>query len=216
MIRKSIPAAALFAAIIVVATTVATTPLRAETVALTGGTIHDMKGTAPYQGTLVMEGSKIAAVGADAVVPNGAKVIDVTGLDVYPGMIDAMSILGLTEISSVKATSDSREVGDLNPNVRAEVAINPESELLPVARVAGITSAIITPQGGTIAGTSALVHLDGWTWEDMTVRSPVALVVTWPSKPAWSPWDAGDERRAASEKEIADKLEQLNLSFDDA
>jgi imidazolonepropionase-like amidohydrolase len=187
----------------------------AETIAVTGGTIHDMKNTAPYTGTVLIEGSRIRAVGPDVSVPQGARIIDAQGLHVYPGIVDASSVLGLTEIGSVRATVDTREIGEINPNARAETSINPDSELLPVARVAGITSAIITPQGGTIAGTSALVHLDGWTWEDMTVKSPVALVVTWPSRPAWSPWSETDNR-ADLDKERDKKITALKDAFANA
>src|SRR5207237_6639947 len=87
----------------------------------------------------------------------------------------------LVEVSSVKGPSDVAETGNVNPNVRAEVAINPESDLIPVARVNGITSALVVPRGGAIAGTSALIHMEGWTHEDMTVRAPVALHVNWPA-----------------------------------
>jgi imidazolonepropionase-like amidohydrolase len=130
-------------------------------------------------------------------------------------MIDAMSVLGLTEIEAVKATVDTREVGTINPNVRAEAAINPDSELLPVARMAGITSAVVTPLGGTIAGTSALVHLDGWTWEDMTVKAPAALVVVWPartSRPVQPDPEAGEK----ANKEREERLEELRNAFADA
>jgi hypothetical protein len=96
-------------------------------------------------------------------------------------MIAANTVLGLTEILSVQGSEDSRETGDLNPDIRADVQFNPDSDLLPVTRANGITSALVVPGGGTIAGSASLLHLDGWTWEDMTVRSPVGLVLRWPA-----------------------------------
>jgi imidazolonepropionase-like amidohydrolase len=89
-------------------------------------------------------------------------------------------VLGLTEVAAVAATNDFTEIGDINPNVRAEVALNPDSDLIPVARVNGVTSVHAIPRGGLIAGTSAVYRLDGWTYEDMTIRAPVGLHVRWP------------------------------------
>ncbi len=91
-----------------------------------------------------------------------------------------MSNIGLTEIDSVRATIDSRETGNINPNVRAAAAFNPDSELIPVARANGILLATSAPDGGLIAGRSALMMLDGWTWEDMTLKPDVGMHVTWP------------------------------------
>ncbi len=191
-------------------------PLRAETVALTGGTIHDMTGREPFVGTVVIDGTKITAVGPGVAVPPGARTMDVTGLHVYPGLIDAMSNLGLTEVTSVKATVDNKEVGAMNPNVRAEVAINPDSELLPVARVNGITTAVVAPDGDLVAGTSALVHLDGWTWEDMTVAAPLALYIYWPGKSPWTPWGGDPEAARKNAKARRENLELLKTAFADA
>lgn len=196
----------------------ATAPAAAAVTALVGGTIHDMRGGAPYVGTLVIDGTTISAVGPGVTAPAGATLVDVQGLDVYPGLIDAQSTLGLTEIGAVRATVDTREIGEINPNVRAEVAFNPDSELLPVARINGITSAVSAPQGGLISGTSALMHLDGWTWEDMTVRAPLALHVAWPGRPGFSAFGGGgrggDPEKAAQER--ADQVKRLKEAFQDA
>src|SRR5206468_3532133 len=79
-----------------------------------------------------------------------ARVISCAGKHIYPGFVSANSVLGLTEVSSVRGTNDYAEIGDINPNIRAEVAINPESDLLPVARVNGVTIALVIPRGGAI------------------------------------------------------------------
>jgi imidazolonepropionase-like amidohydrolase len=152
----------------------------AETIALVGGTVHPVSGPAIAQATVVIQDGKILAVGAGVTPPAGARVVSVAGKHVYPGYLSADSVLGLTEIAAVAATNDYAEIGDINPNVRAEVALNPDSELIPVARVNGVTSVHAIPRGGAIAGTSAIYHLDGWTYEDMTVRAPVGLHVRWP------------------------------------
>jgi hypothetical protein len=154
---------------------------RAGTLALVGGTVHTVTGPTIENATVVIVDGKIAAVGADVRVPAGAEVVSVAGKQVYPGFVAPYTVLGLTEITSVQGSNDYAETGEVNPNIRAEVEVNPESELIPVARDNGITSALIVPQGGVLSGTSALMHLDGWTREDMTVRAPVALHIHWPS-----------------------------------
>jgi imidazolonepropionase-like amidohydrolase len=152
----------------------------AETIALVGGTVHPVSGPAIQEATVVIQDGKILAVGAAVAPPTGARVVSVAGKHLYPGYLSADSVLGLTEIAAVAATNDFAEIGDINPNVRAEVALNPDSDLIPVARVNGVTSVHAIPRGGLIAGTSAVYRLDGWTYEDMTVRAPVGLHVRWP------------------------------------
>jgi imidazolonepropionase-like amidohydrolase len=174
-------------------------PARAETIALTGAIVHTVSGPTYENGTVVMTNGTISAVGSNLIPPVGSTVIPCTGKHVYPGFVAANTVLGLVEVGSVRGTVDYRETGETNPNIRAEVAINPESELFPVTRVNGVTSAVVVPRGGAIAGTSALVHLDGWTYEDMTVRAPLGLFVQWPSPlPArefGGPRPAGDPRK---------------------
>jgi len=156
------------------------TTAAAEIVALRGGIVHPVSNPEIAGATVVMSNDRITAVGRDVAIPPDARVVDVNGLHVYPTLIDAHTVLGLTEISSVRGTVDTQEAGDINPNARVEVAINPDSEILPVTRAGGVLVACTAPRGGLIAGTSALLRLDGWTHEDMTVVAPVGLVVHWP------------------------------------
>lgn len=155
-------------------------PPQNRPVALVGGTVHPMTGPVIERGVLVFDRGKITAVGPDVPVPPDAEVIDVSGQHVYPGLIDANSVIGLTEIDSIRATRDFAEVGDVNPNVRAEAAVNPDSEILAVTRANGVLVALAVPRGGVIAGRSAAIVLDGWTWEAMTLKAPVGLHVYWP------------------------------------
>jgi imidazolonepropionase-like amidohydrolase len=108
-------------------------------------------------------------------------VIDLAGQHVYPGLLEPLSDLGLIEINSIRATIDSQETGQLNPNVRALVAVNPDSELIPVTRSNGILLALAAPAGGLISGRSAVIQLDGWTWEEMALKGDTALHIQWPS-----------------------------------
>lgn len=155
-------------------------PKQKKPIALIGGTVYTVSGAVIQNGTVVFDKGKITAVGANVTIPADAERIDVKGKRVYPGLIDANTMMGLTEIGSVRGTVDINEIGTINPNARVEVAVNPESELVPVARSGGITIAATTPAGGLISGTSAAMMMDGWTWEDMTLKAPLGLVVNWP------------------------------------
>ena len=152
----------------------------AETIALVGGTVHPVSGPDIAKGTVVFTGGKIVAVGPNVSVPAGAKVVDVSGKHVYPSLIPAATNLGLVEIGAVRATVDVAEIGDINPEARADVAMNLDSEQIPVTRSAGVLVAGITPTGGIVSGSGAAMKLDGWTREDASLRSPAYLAVTWP------------------------------------
>lgn len=149
-------------------------------IALVGGTIHTITNGTIENGIVLFDKGKIVAVGKDVNIPKDAEIIDVKGKHVYPGLINAFTTIGLIEIGAVRATRDVTEVGLVNPNVRAEVAFNPDSEHPPVTRANGITMALVVPTGELIAGQSALMMLDGWTWEEMTLKAPVGLHIYWP------------------------------------
>jgi len=156
-------------------------PPQAKPVALKGATLHPVSGPEIATGTIVFDNGKITAIGADVPVPAGAEVVDATGKHVYPGLINANTVLGLVEIGAVRATVDVEEPGTINPNVRSVTSINPDSELIPVARSAGVLTALSVPEGGIISGQSVVLRLDGWTPEEMTVQSPAALHLRWPN-----------------------------------
>jgi imidazolonepropionase-like amidohydrolase len=149
-------------------------------IALVGGTIHTVTKGTIENGVVLFDKGKIVAVGREINIPKDAEVIDVKGKHIYPGLINAFTTIGLIEIGAVRATRDVTEVGLVNPNVRAEVAFNPDSEHPPVTRSNGITMALVVPTGELIAGQSALMMLDGWTWEEMTLKAPVGLHIYWP------------------------------------
>jgi len=153
----------------------------ADTVAIRGGRIVTVAGPVIEKGTVVMSGGKITAVGPSVEVPAGSTVIDATGQTVYPGLIDGLTTLGLVEIGSVAASVDTTETGDVNPHAEAWIAVNPHSELLPVARANGVTAALAAPAGGLISGQSALLRLAGTTPEALTVKTPVAMHMVYPT-----------------------------------
>lgn len=166
--------------LVVALATLAAAPVAAEPIAFTNATVHTAAGPVLEGATVVIDEGRIVAVGTNAAPPAGARVVDCAGKHLWPGFVAPLTSIGLTEVSSVRGTRDGAETGAINPNVRAEVQINPDSELMPVARMNGITSALVAPGGTAITGSSALVHLDGWTREDMTLKAPVALHVVWP------------------------------------
>jgi imidazolonepropionase-like amidohydrolase len=147
----------------------------AKIVTVTGAVIE--------RGSVLIRDGRIAEVGARVSSAGAAKVIDATGLSVYPGMIDSGTQLGLTEIGSIQETHDTTELGDFNPHMRAIVAVQPNSELIPVARANGITTAITHPSGRLVSGQAALINLDGWTWQEMTVKAPAAMWMEYPRAP---------------------------------
>ena len=153
---------------------------RSETYAIRNARIVTVTGPVIDNGTVVIANGKIAAVGANVSVPSGAKVIDAAGLSVYPGMMDSGTSLGLEEIGSVAGTQDQAEIGDNNANIHVDVAIHPDSSHIPVTRVNGITTALTEPEGGTIAGQSALINLDGWVPREMLLKPRVAMHINWP------------------------------------
>jgi len=158
----------------------------ADVVAIRGGRIVTVSGPVVKKGTVVVSGGKITAVGASVDVPAGATVIDATGQIVYPGLIDGLTTLGLTEIGSVPGSVDTTETGDVNPHAEAWIAVNPHSELLPVARANGVTAALAAPAGGLVSGQSALLRLAGTTPEALTVKTPVAMHMVYPTgRPAF-------------------------------
>lgn len=163
----------------VITTAALNTP--AETLILTGATVHTISGETLAPGQVLIQDGKIAAVGK-TVPASGAASIDLAGQHLYPGIIALNTVLGLTEISGVRATQDTTEAGeDYTPDVESWVAVNPDSELIPVTRANGITFFEPVPEGHIISGQSGLLAVNGWTTEQMTIKKPVALHLFWPS-----------------------------------
>lgn len=151
-----------------------------EVILLRGATVHPVSGPDIPDGAVLVRDGKIAEVGARIAVPKGARVIELKGLHIYPGMIDSSTEIGLTEIEAVREMSDIADIGLFKPQLRAATAVNPASEHIPVTRANGITSVITSPGGGIVAGQSVLMHLNGWTMEDMVVRAPAAMRMEYP------------------------------------
>ena len=180
-------------------------PPQTKPIAIKGATIHPVSGPEIPSGTIVFENGKITALAADAAVPSGAELIDATGKHIYPGLINANTVLGLVEIGAVRATVDVEESGAINPNVRSLTSINPDSELIPVARSAGVLTALSVPEGGLISGQSAVLRLDGWTPEEMSVLSPAAMHLRWPNLTI--------DRRPRARKSVKDQQKEIDKAL---
>lgn len=187
--NKTLCFAAAFSAVFCLAPLAHAQSEPASTYALTHAKIFTLAGPPIDDGTLVIRDGKIAAVGANVEIPKGAEVIDVKGLQVYPGLFDPITQMGLSEISAVSATVDTTETGEFNPDVVAATAISPSSEHIPVTRASGITEVLAVPDsggfdsrggGGVIGGQASAIHLAGWTINDMLLKKSVAMVIVWP------------------------------------
>ena len=188
-------------------------PKPGQPVLLRGATVHSVSGADLAATDVLLRDGKIAALGPKLATPKDTTVVDVTGKQIYPGLISAQTSLGLVEISSVPGSVDMAETGTLNPNVRAQTAINPDSELIPVSRTNGILTALSVPMStGLIAGTSTLIRMDGWTWEDLTLRATVALHVFWPNLTV-NRDPAAIRPVADQERVINDNLKKLRDAF---
>ena len=151
------------------------------TIAIRNAKIVTVSGPDIERGTIVIRDGKIEAVGANVSVPAGAQTIDGSGLSVYPGMIDAGTNMGLVEVpQGANGTVDLSESGDLNPNAKAIIAVNPHSAHIAVTRVEGITNTLTAPTGGLISGQAALINLLGTAPKEMAVVPQIALVINYP------------------------------------
>ncbi|MFG6466552.1 amidohydrolase family protein [Roseateles sp. BYS87W] len=197
-------------------------PAQREPLLLRNATLHPVSGPAVPDGSLLIEGGLIRAVGgADLATPPGTRTVDLGGRHVYPGFVAAHTVLGLAEIQSVLASTDVAEAGALNPNARALVAFNADSDLLPVTRAGGVLTALSVPGArgtGLITGTSALLQLEGWNWQDMALVPEFGLHIAVPRlrlNAALFP-NQPEARLAEIRRSTEARLKQLDDAFDAA
>ena len=180
---------------------------RSSAYALTNARIVPVAGPVIENGTIVIKGSKIQAVHSNSEptplqIPTETTIVDVKGLSVYPGMVNAGGSIGLTEVSSLPETQDYRERGQYNSDIRASIALNPDSEIIPVTRANGILATLTRPSGGVISGQSVLLQLHGWIPPEMAIVDPAALHVNFPT----GSYASGS--RASSARQRIDALKQ--------
>ncbi|MFT4032459.1 MAG: amidohydrolase family protein [Siphonobacter sp.] len=186
-------------------------------VALTGGTIHVGNGQVIENGTIIFDKGVITYVGtSSASLPSGTQSITVTGKHIYPGLISPANQLGLVEISAVRATNDDAEVGEYTPNVRALIAYNTDSEVIPTVRGNGVLLTQATPVGGIISGMSSVMQLDGWNWEDAVLKKDDGVHLSWPSyfRRGFN-FDAGSASTVKNDRR-EEQFRELDKIFNDA
>ncbi len=149
---------------------------------LLGGTIHVGNGTVIEQGTLDFDQGRITYAGPASEAPDAgeAEIIDVSGRHIYPGLIAPCNTLGLVEVGQVRASVDQDEIGDFIPHVRSLIAYNAESKVVESMRPNGVLLTQTTPVGGIISGTSSIVQLDAWNWQDAAVKEDDGIHLNWP------------------------------------
>ena len=201
----------------------------AETILFTDAVVHTVTHGTIAKGAVLVQSNRITGVydltnsGVKLTVPSDATFVNLHGQHLYPGLIAAGTELGLGEIDAIRATQDTTEVGEgFTPEVESWIAVNPDSEMLPVARANGIAYFEPVPQGKMVSGQSALLSMDGWTWEQMLVKKPVALHVFWPELGLdTTPKERlADPSKAKSledqDQERRKKIAELQNFFDDA
>jgi len=185
-------------------------PAKAQSkpVIITGATIHVGNGQVINNGYITFDKGKITGIGEGAGPATGYEVVNAAGKQVYPGFIAPMTTLGLVEVESgARGTVDDEETGDLNPHVRSIVAFNTDSKVIPTVRSNGILLAQPTPGGGLISGTSSVVQLDAWNWEDAAYKTDVAIHLNWPSA-------AGGRRRGPAAPNAETPAERAQKAID--
>lgn len=151
-----------------------------------GAKLHLGDGNVIENGYLVFDKGKITGIGDATVVKldmSKGNLIQANGKHVYPGFIAPVTNLGLAEFESVKASLDFAEIGSLNPHIRSIIAYNTDSKVPATLRSNGVLMAQVTPQGGIVSGSSSVVQLDAWNWEDAAIKTDDAMHINWPIVP---------------------------------
>ena len=182
-------------------------PPQKNPIILKNGFIHTIS-NGVIEGSILFNKGKIIRIAKYITPPKDCEVIDLKGKHVYPGMIAAVSGLGLVEINAVAVTNDHSERGDFNPNVRTNVAFNPDSKIIPTTRSNGILIANVIPASGLVSGQSSVMMLDGWTWENATLSFPSGLHINWPNMNSGARTD-NDKKRLKAAKQQLDDLEKM-------
>ncbi|MDP5149976.1 amidohydrolase family protein [Rheinheimera baltica] len=182
---------------------------------LTGLTVHTVTNGVKVDNDVLLVDGKIAAVGKDLTAPDGATVMALDGKHLYPGLIALANQLGLIEIEAVRATDDTTEVTQTNPDIKARLAYNADSEVIPTIRSNGFAYSMVYPSGSMLMGQSSLMQLDAWNHQDALVAEGTGLHIRWPNASTlgsrWNPKPADEVRKANAEQ-----LEKLQQYFKDA
>ncbi|MEO8759413.1 MAG: amidohydrolase family protein [Bacteroidia bacterium] len=196
-------------------------PKQTKSILITGLTVHVGNGQVVEYAMLGFREGKIDLVlnGSNVRLKEGALKYDTTinlnGAQAYPGFFAPNSTLGLNEVDAVRSTNDFKDVGGYNPHIRALVAFNSDSKIIPTVRTNGILFSQATPRGGVISGTSSVMALDGWNWEDAAVKKDDGVHVNFPRTIQINGWWA-EPQPATVNKKYDEQLNELKKFFADA
>lgn len=182
-----------------------------------GATAHLGNGQI-IENSLIMfsEGKIVFAGSANAKIARRGTIIDANGKHIYPGFIAANATLGLVEIDAVKASDDEDEIGANNPHIRSLIAYNAESKIVESMRPNGVLMAQIVPRGGTISGTSSIVQLDAWNWEDAAIKVDDAIHLEWPSSFKSGRWWLGEDPALKVDEKYTENIDKIKGYFSNA
>jgi len=192
------------------------TPGDKQTTAITieGATAHIGNGDVIENALIMFENGTLTFVGsANTKIARKGTIIDAKGKHVYPGFIAPNSTLGLVEVDAVRATNDDDEVGAMNPHIRSLIAYNTESKVVESMRPNGVLMAQITPRGGRISGTSSVVQLDAWNWEDAAIKTDDGIHLNWPSTYSRGRWWLGEPNVLKENKNYTKEIQELTNYF---
>jgi len=195
------------------------TPADKQTTAFSieGATAHLGNGKVIENSLIMFDGGKITFVGSAMMkIARMGTIINAKGKHVYPGFIAANASLGLVEIDAVKASDDEDEIGTMNPHIRSLIAYNAESKVVESMRPNGVLMAQITPRGGVISGTSSIVQLDAWNWEDASVKTDDGIHMNWPSSFTRGRWWLGEDPALKPDSNYAKKIDEIKSYLTDA
>ncbi len=182
-----------------------------EAVTIVGATAHIGDGTVIEKSVIIFENGKISIVtDVKTMIPYKGKIINADGMHVYPGFIAPNTTLGLAEIGAVRATRDFDEIGSMNPHIRSIIAYNAESQVIESLRPNGVLIGQITPRSGVISGTSSVVQLDAWNWEDALIKEDDGVHLNWPSTFRRGRWWEGESRGFHPNKDYQEQLDKIS------
>ncbi|MBT8277551.1 MAG: amidohydrolase family protein [Bacteroidia bacterium] len=186
-------------------------PAQSEAITIVGATAHIGNGQVFENSTIVLKDGKITAcVAGPTKMPLEGKVIQAEGKHVYPGFIAPNTTLGLQEIGAVRATNDTREIGQMNPHIRSIIAYNAESKVVESMRPNGVLIGQVTPRGGTISGTSSIVQFDAWNWEDAGIKVDEGIHLNWPNSFTRGRWWLGEDPGLKVNKNYSKNVDEIN------
>lgn len=192
------------------------TPADKQTTAISieGATAHLGNGKVIENSLIMFNDGKITFVGSAMMkIARQGTIINAKGKHIYPGFIAANASLGLVEIDAVKASDDEDEIGINNPHIRSLIAYNAESKVVESMRPNGVLMAQITPRGGTISGTSSIVQLDAWNWEDAAIKVDDAIHINWPSSFTSGRWWLGEDPALKADAKYPEKIDNIKAYF---